>query len=95
MSGAAQYVYEPPCDAMRGVTIVSLVMPEQARVRILRRLRLAPRFKYSRSAATALSDNGRILDLKNFVSRMVIVPACRSTSPRFRRAISLSRSPAQ
>ena len=42
-----------------------------------------------------LAANGRILDLKNFVSRMVIVPICRSTSPRLRRAISLMRSPAQ
>jgi hypothetical protein len=43
----------------------------------------------------AVSANGRILDLKNVVSRMVIVPTCRSTSARFRRASFPNRSPAQ
>lgn len=36
-----------------------------------------------------------ILDFKNFVSRMVIVPASRSTSANFRRASSPKRIPAQ
>jgi len=58
-------------------------------------LATASTFSMRRLAASALSVKGRILDLKNFVSRMVIVPDCRSTSPRSRRAISLSRSPAQ
>jgi hypothetical protein len=38
---------------------------------------------------------GKILDLKNFVSRMVIVPTCRSTSARVRRLSSPNRNPAQ
>jgi hypothetical protein len=51
--------------------------------------------RYSRNAVSAVSANGRILDLKNVVSRMVIVPTCRSTSARFRRASFPNRSPAQ
>src|SRR6476661_8582056 len=94
-SGAPQDVDKAACDGMRRVTHVALIVqnrPDSGLCGIFA-LRLASR--YPRSADNALSANGRNLDLKNFVSRMVTVPTCRSISARFRRASSPNRNPAQ
>ena len=94
--GAPQYVDEARCDALRRVACVSLIVPEQSRNPgfAAPSPRVSPRDIHAMPTAHCRSK-GRILDLKNFVSRMVIVPDCRSTSPRSRRASSPIRNPAQ
>ena len=56
-----------------GVAGSVLVLPEQTRLRLLRDASSPPPLasRYSRSAAMTLAANGRILDLKNLVSRQL------------------------
>src|SRR5580704_6260277 len=44
-TGTPQYVYKHPCDAMRGVACVSLIMPEQPGIGTLWRFRPPSRFQ--------------------------------------------------
>lgn len=93
--GTPQYIDEPICDAMRSVACVSLIVPEQAGIGLCGAFAWRLASRYSRNADNALSVKGRILHFEELRSRIVIVPACRTTSPRSRRASSPECNPAQ